>query len=48
MALIQLIYVSSDSRQLDRANVAAMLESAVRHNPANDVTGMLLYYLGER
>jgi hypothetical protein len=46
MALIQLIYVSSDSRQLDRGDIAKMLESAVRHNAANDVTGMLLYYSG--
>jgi hypothetical protein len=46
MALIQLIYVSSDSRQLDRSDVAEMLDSAVRHNAANDVTGMLLYYSG--
>jgi hypothetical protein len=46
MALIQLIYVSSDSRHLDRGEVAKILESAVRHNAANDVSGMLLYYSG--
>jgi hypothetical protein len=46
MALIQLIYVSSDSRQLDSWDVAKLLESSVRHNTANDVTGMLLYYSG--
>jgi hypothetical protein len=46
MALNQLIYVSSATRKLDEDDIRKILESAVRHNAANDVTGMLLYASG--
>jgi hypothetical protein len=46
MALNQLIYVSSATRKLDEDDILRILESAVRHNAANDVTGMLLYASG--
>lgn len=43
MALIQLLYVSSATEPLDAAGLARILESAVRLNNANQITGMLLY-----
>jgi hypothetical protein len=43
MALIQVIYVSSATGELDEAELEKMLESSVRHNQAQGVTGMLLY-----
>jgi hypothetical protein len=46
MALNQLIYVSSATRKLDESDLAKILESAVRNNSVNDVTGMLLYASG--
>ena len=46
MALIQLIYVSSAAREMDEGDLHRMLESAVRHNETNNVTGMLLFASG--
>lgn len=46
MTLTQLIYVSSAARVLDEGDIHRMLESSVRHNAANKVTGMLLYASG--
>jgi hypothetical protein len=46
MALTQLIYVSSSSRVLDQGDIHRMLDSSVRHNAANNITGMLLYASG--
>lgn len=46
MALNQLIYVSSATRKLDESDIGKILESAVRNNTANAVTGMLLYASG--
>jgi hypothetical protein len=46
MALSQLIYVSSATRPLTGDDIRKILESAVRHNSANDVTGMLLHASG--
>lgn len=42
VALIQLIYVSSLVNQ-DETQLASILESAVRHNREDGITGMLLY-----
>ena len=42
MALIQLIYVSNLVKQ-DESQLASILESAVRHNREDGITGMLLY-----
>jgi len=42
MALLQLIYVS-DLVGRDEAQLASILESAVRHNREDGITGMLLY-----
>jgi hypothetical protein len=46
MALTQLIYVSSAARNLDEGDIHRILESSVRHNAANDITGMLLFASG--
>jgi len=43
MALIQLIYVSTACEELGTVELDRILESAVRHNTAQQVTGMLLY-----
>jgi hypothetical protein len=45
MALVQLIYVSGLVGE-DTTSLGAIVESAVRHNNANGITGMLLYYSG--
>ena len=42
MAITQLIY-ASDLVNLDEAQLAPILESAVRHNREDDISGMLLY-----
>ncbi|OWF66585.1 hypothetical protein B6A14_00970 [Polynucleobacter hirudinilacicola] len=42
MTITQLIYVS-DLVNRDETQLAAILESAVRHNRENDISGMLLY-----
>lgn len=41
--LIQLIYVSSASHLLSQEELLSILESSVRHNKPQEVTGMLLY-----
>lgn len=46
MSLIQLIYVSSAIEELSDAQLDAILESSVRHNQPQAVTGMLLYSRG--
>lgn len=45
MKLVQLIYVS-DLVDHNESVLAAILESAVRHNQQNGITGMLLYAEG--
>jgi hypothetical protein len=45
MKLVQLIYVS-DLVDHNESVLAAVLESAVRHNQRNGITGMLLYAEG--
>lgn len=44
--LVQLIYVSSATHLLDEQALRAILESSVRHNTPQAVTGMLLYANG--
>lgn len=46
MALIQLIYVSSLSDIKLEQDIGKILESSVRHNKENGITGMLLYANG--
>ena len=46
MGLIQLIYVSSAVEELPDAELDAILESSVRHNMPQAVSGMLLYCHG--
>jgi hypothetical protein len=46
MALIQLIYTSTALREYDAAELRAILESAMRRNSQNHVTGMLMYSKG--
>jgi len=43
MSLIQLIYVSTATTELEESELDAILESSARHNTPQDVTGMLLY-----
>ena len=43
MALIHLIYVSTASKEIVDADLDSILESSVRHNTKNDVTGLLLF-----
>ncbi len=43
MKLIQLIYISSATKQLADDELDNMLESSIRHNQRQEVTGMLLY-----
>lgn len=43
MALFRLIYVSSARQQLSDPELDDILESAVRHNTPQGITGMLLY-----
>jgi hypothetical protein len=46
VSLISLIYVSSALEKFGTAELTRILESAVRHNTAQSVTGMLLYFDG--
>lgn len=46
MALEQLIYVSTAQREMSRAELETLLESAVAFNDARRITGMLLYSEG--
>ena len=43
MALVQLIYVSSATEELSDEVLNQILESSVKHNSPQNVTGMLLY-----
>ncbi|AVG18188.1 MULTISPECIES: BLUF domain-containing protein [Chromobacteriaceae] len=43
MALQHLIYVSTARRELSNAELETLLESCVRHNLQNDISGVLLY-----
>lgn len=43
MPLTQLIYASTAVRELSDAELAAILESSIRHNQKNGITGLLLY-----
>jgi hypothetical protein len=45
MALSELIYVSTVVGESEH-ELGAILESSVRHNQLNGITGMLLYYRG--
>ena len=45
MAVTQLIYVSTLVGEAER-ELKTILESAVRHNQLNGITGMLVYYRG--
>jgi hypothetical protein len=47
MALIHLIYASSASAEHDDTELAAIVESAIRHNQQQNITGMLLYAGGK-
>lgn len=46
MPLIQLIYVSAASHELNDSELQAILASSVRHNRDDVITGMLLYAQG--
>ena len=46
MALIQIIYVSSLSDIKLEHDIGKVLESSIRHNKENGITGMLLYANG--
>jgi hypothetical protein len=43
MALIHVIYVSTANKKIVDADLNAILDSSVRHNIKNDVTGLLLF-----
>lgn len=43
MALQHLIYVSTARRELSNAELETLLESCVRHNLQNNISGVLLY-----
>lgn len=46
MSLVRLVYVSSATQRLEDADLARILESSVRHNRTQGITGMLLYLEG--
>jgi hypothetical protein len=46
MTLVHLIYVSTATKECDSGELDRILESSVRHNSPQNVTGMLLYYDG--
>ncbi len=46
MQLEQLLYVSSATRELSDAELAGILESSVRNNDREGLTGLLLYSAG--
>lgn len=46
MNLLRIIYVSSAVHLLETSELEAILESSVRHNEQQEVTGMLLYAEG--
>jgi hypothetical protein len=46
MDIVQLIYVSTATRDLDDDEIRRVLDSSVTHNKEHEVTGMLLYSFG--
>jgi hypothetical protein len=46
MDIVQLIYVSTATGDLDDAEIRRMLDSSLLHNGLQEVTGMLLYSWG--
>jgi Arc/MetJ family transcription regulator len=46
MALTQLIYTSTAAREYDARELRTILDSAMRRNAQNSVTGMLMYSQG--
>ena len=46
MPLVQLIYVSSACRELSDEELEHILESSIRHNTQQGITGVLLYTNG--
>lgn len=44
--LVQLIYVSAARQEMDQATLLQILDSAIRHNTRNKLSGMLLYARG--
>jgi len=46
MPLIQLIYISTATQELEDKEIHQILESSVRHNTPQEVTGLLLYSKG--
>jgi hypothetical protein len=46
MDIVQLIYVSTATRDLDDHEIRRVLDSSLAHNQSHEVTGMLLYSWG--
>jgi hypothetical protein len=46
MGLIQLIYVSTATNELNDKEIRQILDSSIRHNTPQEVTGLLLYSHG--
>lgn len=46
MSLTQLIYVSTAAHELDDKEIRKILDSSIRHNTPQEVTGLLLYFDG--
>jgi hypothetical protein len=46
MSLIQLLYVSTATHELSANEIREILDSSVRHNTPQEVTGLLLYSEG--
>ena len=46
MPIVQLIYVSTATHQLEEDEIRKILESSVRRNTPQEVTGLLLYAYG--
>lgn len=43
MSMIQLIYVSTANHLLSELEIRQILDSSIRHNTPQEVTGLLLY-----
>ena len=46
MSLLQIVYISTAKREYTPVELEAILESSVRHNKQNGITGLLLYIKG--
>ena len=46
MSLIQLIYVSSATKEMSENELASILKSSAKNNEEREITGMLLYGQG--